>query len=169
GRLKVLYQGTFAEGRGLEEALREWTGVDGTRVALFLRGPQNEWRRALERLAEALGLLGESVYFLPPVLEKDLIGAAQEPEAGLIPQKGDLSASRFACPNKLSQSLHAGLAIVANRIPYVAQVVSRGQAGLCYDVDEPGSFARVVETLIADRDGLERFRRNARDFARRQV
>src|SRR4029077_7559942 len=94
GRLKVLYQGTFAEGRGLEEVLREWTGVDGTRIALFLRGPQNEWREALERLADELGLLGKSVYVLPPVLEKDLIGAAQEADIGLIPYKGDLPSYR---------------------------------------------------------------------------
>ena len=165
GRLKVLYQGTFAEGRGLEEVLREWTGVDGTRVALFLRGPQNEWREALERLAEELGLLGKSVYVLPPVLEKDLIGGAQEADIGLIPYKGDLPSYRFACPNKLSQYLHAGLAILANRIPFVEQTVARGQTGLCYDVDEPGSFARAVEALTADRQGVERLRRNALGFA----
>jgi len=168
GRLKVLYQGAFAEGRGLEEVLREWTGADGTRVALFLRGPRNEWSQRLQRLAEELGLLGKSVYFLPPVLEKDLIAAAQEADVGLIPYKGDLPSYRFACPNKLSQYLHAGLAILANRIPYVEQVVARGHAGLCYDVDEPGAFARAVETLIADRPGVERFRRNALEFARRE-
>ncbi len=166
GRLKVLYQGTFAEGRGLDEVLREWTGVDGTRIALFLRGPQNEWREQLERLAEELGLLGKSVYFLPPVLEKDLIGAAQEADIGLIPYKGDLPSYRFACPNKLSQYLHAGLAILANRIPFVEQTVTRGQAGLCYDVGQPGSFARAVEALTSDRTGVERLRRNALGFAR---
>lgn len=168
GRLKVLYQGSFAEGRGLEEVLREWTGVDGTRIALFLRGPQNGWRSALEHLAEELGLLGKSVYFPPPVLEKDLIGAAQEAEIGLIPYKSDLLSYRFACPNKLSQYLHAGLAILANRIPFVEQMVERGQVGLCYDVDEPGSFVRAVEGLIADRQAVERFRRNALEFAQRE-
>jgi glycosyltransferase involved in cell wall biosynthesis len=165
GRLKLLFQGTFAEGRGLEEVLREWTGVDGTRVALFLRGPQNEWRERLERLAEELGLLGKSVYALPPVLEKDLVGAAQEADIGLIPYKGDLPSYRFACPNKLSQYLHAGLAILANRIPFVEQTGARGQAGLCYDVDEPGSLVRAVEALTSDRPGVERLRRNALRFA----
>lgn len=168
GRLKVLYQGTFAEGRGLEEVLREWTGVDGTRVALFLRGPQNEWREALERLADELGLLGKSVYVLPPVLEKDLIGAAQEADIGLIPYKGDLPSYRFACPNKLSQYLHAGLALLANRIPFVEQTIARGRAGLCYDVDEPGSFARAVEALTGDRPAVERLRRNALEFAQNE-
>jgi glycosyltransferase involved in cell wall biosynthesis len=164
-RLKLLFQGAFAEGRGLEEVLREWTGVDGTRIALFLRGPQNEWRERLEYLAEELGLLGKSVYFLHPLLEKDLIGAAQEADIGLIPYKGDLPSYRFACPNKLSQYLHAGLAILANRIPFVEQTVARGQVGLCYDVDEPGSFVRAVETLTADRAGVERLRRHALAFA----
>ena len=165
GRLKVLYQGTFAEGRGLEEVLREWTGVDGTRIALFLRGPQNEWREALERLGEQLGLLGKSVYFLPPVLEKDLIGAAQEADIGLIPYKGDLPSYRLACPNKLSQYLHAGLAILANRIPFVEQTLARGQAGICYDVDDPGSLVRAVESLTGDRAAVDRLRRNAFRYA----
>jgi glycosyltransferase involved in cell wall biosynthesis len=166
GRLKLLFQGTFAEGRGLEEVLREWTGVDGTRVALFLRGPQNEWRERLERLAEELGLLGKSVYVLPPVLEKDLIGAAQEADIGLIPYKGDLPSYRLACPNKLSQYLHAGLAILANRIPFVEQTVARGQVGVCYDVDQPGSLARAVEALTGDPPAFERLRKNALEFAR---
>lgn len=164
-RLKLLFQGTFAEGRGLEEVLREWTAVDGTRIALFLRGPQNDWRERLEHLAEELGLLGKSVYVLPPVLEKDLIGAAQEADIGLIPYKGDLPSYRFACPNKLSQYLHAGLAILANRISFVEQTLARGRAGVCYDVDEPGSFVRAVEALTADRPGVERLRRNALGFA----
>jgi glycosyltransferase involved in cell wall biosynthesis len=168
GRLRILYQGTFAPGRGLEEVLREWATVDGTRSALFLRGPRNEWRDRLERLAEELGLFGKSVYFLPPVLEKDLIGAAQEADVGLIPYKGDFPSYRFACPNKLSQYLHGGLAILANRIPYVEHLVTRGQIGLCYDVDKPGSFARAVEDLIADRGGVERLRRNAAEFAERE-
>jgi glycosyltransferase involved in cell wall biosynthesis len=168
GRIKVLYQGTFAEGRGLEEVLREWTSVNPTRTALFLRGPRNEWQQKLQRLAEELGLLGGRVYFLPPVLERDLIPAAREADIGLIPYKGELPSYRFACPNKLSQYLHAGLAILANRIPYVEQVVARGKAGLSYDVDDPGSFGRTVEALIADRQELQRFRQNALDFARRE-
>jgi glycosyltransferase involved in cell wall biosynthesis len=168
GRLKVLYQGTFAEGRGLEEVLQEWMAVDGTRIALFLRGPRSAWREQLERRAEELGLLGKSVYLLPPVLEKDLIGAAQEADIGLVPYKGDLPSYRFACPNKLSQYLHAGLAILANRIPYVEQVVTHGQAGLCYDIDQAGSFARTVDALTSDRSAIERFRRNALEFGRRE-
>lgn len=167
GRLKLLFQGAFAEGRGLEEVLREWTGVDGTRAALFLRGPDSAWRGRVERLAEYLGVLDKSVYFVPPVLEKDLIGAAQEADVGLIPYTGDSPGHRFACPNKLSQYLHAGLAVLANRIPYVEELVTREDAGLCYDVGEAGSFTRAVQRLATDRALVERLRRNARRLAER--
>jgi glycosyltransferase involved in cell wall biosynthesis len=165
GRLRLLFQGTFAEGRGLEDVLRAWTEVDGSRAALFLRGPENAWGGQLRRLAEDLGVLGKSVYFLPAVLEKELIAAAQEADVGLIPYPGHWLSYRFACPNKLSQYLHAGLAVLANRLPFVEDVVLRAGAGLCYDGDEPGSFARAVETLAVDRSQLARFRANAVRFA----
>jgi glycosyltransferase involved in cell wall biosynthesis len=166
GRLKLLYQGNFAEGRGLEEVLQEWQKVDDTRAALFLRGPQNQWRDRLEVIARETGLLGKSIYFLPPVLERDLITAAREADAGLIPYKAESEAYRFACPNKLSQFLHAGLAIVANSIPFVRAMVDEQGIGLCYDVDEASSFARTINLLARDPTELARLRSNALSTAR---
>jgi len=165
GRLKLLYQGQFAEGRGLEEVIREWQKVDGSKIALFLRGPRNVWRDQIEALAKELGLLGESVYVLAPVLEKDLIGGAQEADIGLIPYKGDWLSYRFAGPNKLSQYIHAGLAIVGNSLAYVEQVIGRGQCGLCYDVLKPGSLAKAVGALVADKALVEHFKKNALAFS----
>src|SRR5262249_27940477 len=165
GRLKVIYQGTFAEGRGLEEVISEWRRVDGTRAVLFLRGPKNPIRDGIEELAAAAGMLGESVYVLPPVLERDLIGAAQDADVGLIPYKTDSLNHRFACPNKLSQYLHAGLAILSNRLPYVEQLVREGTLGLCYDVRAAGSFAAAIRALTDDREAVESFKKNARSYA----
>lgn len=168
GRLKLLYQGNFAEGRGLEEVVREWSKVDGSKIALFLRGPRNVWRDHLERLAEERSLLGKSVYVLPPVLEKDLIGAAQEADVGLLPYKGDWPSYRFACPNKLSQYIHAGLALLANRLAYVEQLINQGEIGLCYDVHEDGSFARAVGLMAENRSMVEGFKKNALAFSEKE-
>jgi glycosyltransferase involved in cell wall biosynthesis len=165
GRLKLLYQGQFAEGRGLEEVLREWRDVDGSKIALFLRGPKTDWRDRLEGLASELGLLGESVYLLAPVLERDLIGGAQEADIGLIPYKGDWLSYRFAGPNKLSQYIHAGLAIVGNNLPYVEQVIEHGKCGVCYDVSTKGSLAKTAGALASDRGLVERFKKNALAFS----
>lgn len=165
-RLKLLYQGHFAEGRGLEEVLREWRAVDGGRVALFLRGPPSRWRDRLEAMAKEAGFLGNSVYLLPPVLERDLIAAAREADLGLIPYKGASPAYRFACPNKLSQYLHAGLGIVANAIPFVRDLVDERGIGVCYAVDEPGSFARAVNRLAGDPAAVANLKHAAETTAR---
>jgi glycosyltransferase involved in cell wall biosynthesis len=150
-RLKVLYQGAFAQDRGLEEVLHEWRDVDADRAALFLRGPRNEARDRLEALAGQYGLLNSSVFILPPVLEADLIAGASEADVGLIPYKTDRLAYRFACPNKLSQYIHAGVAVVSNRLPFVEKVVEGGRAGLCYDINVRGSLAQTINALASDR------------------
>lgn len=164
GRRKFLYQGNFVEGRGLEEIVGEWTKVDAGRAALFLRGPQNAVQAALKDRVDRMGLLGKSVYFLPPVLEKDLIAAAAEADVGIIPYKGDLPSYRFACPNKLSQYMHAGLAILTNDIPFVARMTQAHEAGWVYDVRQPGSCAAQVAAALDD-DALRHCRANSSALA----
>jgi glycosyltransferase involved in cell wall biosynthesis len=123
-------------------------------------------RDKLEALAGKLGLLGKSVFFLPAVLERDLISAAGEADLGLIPYKGDTKAYRFACPNKLSQYLHAGLGIVANSIPFVRTMIDEQGIGVCYDVDKPLSFASAVNRLARDPAEVSRLRSRAAATAR---
>ncbi|SIR41508.1 Glycosyltransferase involved in cell wall bisynthesis [Bosea sp. TND4EK4] len=160
GRVKFLYQGNFVEGRGLDDLLREWLAVDGDRATLFLRGPENAVTAALRSQAEQLKLLGRSVYFLPPVFEADLIAAAAEADIGIIPYKGDLPSYRFACPNKLSQYMHAGLAVLTNDIPFVADMVRSHEMGWVYNVSRPGSLAEAVASAL-DAPALELCRARA--------
>jgi glycosyltransferase involved in cell wall biosynthesis len=164
GRVKFLYQGNFVEGRGLDDLLREWGAVDGERAALFLRGPENAVAADLRREAQRLKLLNRSVYFLPPVFESDLIAGAAEADIGIIPYKGDLPSYRFACPNKLSQYMHAGLAVLTNDIPFVAEMVRTHELGWVYDVNRQGSFANAVAHAL-DPAGLQQRRAQARATA----
>src|SRR5262245_43914636 len=72
GRVKFLFQGRFSPARGVEEIIAAWRHVDGTRAALFLRGPDNIWKARATTLAAGLGLLNKSVFFLDAVSEDDL-------------------------------------------------------------------------------------------------
>jgi glycosyltransferase involved in cell wall biosynthesis len=165
GRLKVLYQGSFAPGRGLEEVIEAWRQVDGRLAALFLRGPPSPVRDDIERRARGYGLLGQSVFILEPVLERDLISGAAEGDAGLIPYKTESPAYRVACPNKLSQYIHAGAAVIANRIPFVEDLVNENQIGLCYDVDNPRSFVYAVHLLAGNRVVIDRYKHASRHLS----
>jgi glycosyltransferase involved in cell wall biosynthesis len=166
GRVKFLFQGRFTPGRGIDELIDGWAGVDIGYAALFLRGPDNIWRQtAIERAAH-LGLLGRSVYFLDAVGEDELVSAAGEADVGVIPYKPLILNDRLSCPNKLSQYLHAGLMVLANDLPYVRSVLHDAQAGAFYNSAEPQSLARAVRRLVENPELLARGRCNALRFAR---
>ena len=127
-----------------------WRDVDGTRAALFLRGPDNAWKAQAIKLAAGLGLLNKSVFFLDAVSENDLVTAAAEADVGIIPYRPIAINERLSCPNKLSQYLHAGLMIIANDLPYVRSVVERADVGLSYDSADLQTFANVVKRAVHD-------------------
>jgi glycosyltransferase involved in cell wall biosynthesis len=166
GRCKFLFQGRFTPGRGIEELIGAWAKVDTAHAALFLRGPDNLWRRGAMTLAAKLGLLDSSVYFLDAVTEDQLIRAAAEADVGIIPYRPLIINDRLCCPNKLSQYLHAGLMIVSNDLPFVKSVVAEARAGLSYDSARPDSLIEVVERIVDEPELLRHSQENALGFAR---
>jgi len=166
GRVKFLFQGRFAPGRGIDELIEGWATVDGSRAALFLRGPDNIWREAAIELAARLGQLDRSVYFLDAVTEDQLVCAAAEADVGIIPYKPLIINDRLSCPNKLSQYLHAGLLVVANDLPYVQSVLTEAEAGVFYSSSDLRTLAAAVHRIIDDPELRRRGRQNALRFAR---
>src|SRR5947208_99348 len=164
-RVKLLFQGRFSPERAIEELVTGWARVDRSKAALFLRGPDNAWRRSVLELTKRLGLLNTAIYFLDPVEEDLLVTAAAEADVGVIPYKPVAINDRFSCPNKLSQYLHAGLMIITNDLPYVRSVVERAQAGLFYRSDDISTLVSVVGRVASDPNMLRRYKENARAFA----
>jgi glycosyltransferase involved in cell wall biosynthesis len=166
GRIKFLFQGRFTLARGIEEIVRTWSLVDGSKAALFLRGPDNAWRKKTMDLAAQLGLLDRSVYFLDSVTEDDLVPAAAEADVGIIPYLPLAINERLSCPNKLSQYMHAGLMIICNDLPYVKSVVAAADAGLSYTSDDLSTLAAAAAQVVGDPELLRRCQANALRFAR---
>jgi glycosyltransferase involved in cell wall biosynthesis len=127
-KVVFLFQGNFAPGRGLDLLVEAWRDVPEDAV-LYLRGPSNAYRDTIESLARENGTLNRSVYLPDPVLEGELIAFARAADVGLIPYDSRHYGNRFACPNKLSQYMAAGIPILSNTIEYVEQIVVGEQIG----------------------------------------
>jgi glycosyltransferase involved in cell wall biosynthesis len=166
GRLKFLFQGRFSPDRGIEELIEAWGRIDGSSCALFLRGPDNACRRQLIARAAELGLLDRSVYFPDAVPEDALVAAAMEADVGIIPYQPNVPNYEFACPNKLSQYLHAGLVVLANDLPYVQAVLNKARAGLFYSSRDRATLVKAIERAAGDPEVVRNGRRNALAYAR---
>jgi glycosyltransferase involved in cell wall biosynthesis len=168
GPVRFLYQGLFAPQRGLEELIGAWESVDPRQAALILRGPDNPYKEQCMALAGKLGLAGKSVFFPAAVPEDELLAAATEADVGVIPYKPDNINYRFCCPNKLSQYMLAGLAVMGNDLDFVRDLVQRYQCGVCYDSRRQASVAEAVRRFTEDRGFLDKCRRNAQAGALRE-
>ncbi len=165
GRVKFLFQGCFEEGRGLECLIKAWTKLENTNAALFLRGPDNSYKDYLYQIAQKYGVLGESVFFLPSVGEQDLIAAARNADVGIIPYVGDILNNKYACPNKLSQYMQAGVAILANNLVFVKSRLDKYKNGLIYDSERMSTLIEAVQNICSDSEQLELFKKNSLKYA----
>lgn len=165
GRLKCLFQGRYSPKRGMDEIIIGWQHVDGSKAALFMRGPNNVYTEEAKLLAKKLGLLNKSVYFLDPVTESLLVAAGAEADIGIVPYLPDILIYQYSCPNKLSQYMHAGLMVVTNDLPYVRSVVEEARAGLVYNSHSPETLGEVINRVAHDRRLLAEFKANSKRYA----
>lgn len=162
GCVKFLFQGGISAERGFEELLKAWKllGTDSGAV-LLLRGPDGEQRNKYEQLAQALGILNETVYFLPSIEERYLVSAASYADVGIIPYPPITINNKYCCPNKLSQYMKAGLAILACDTQYVSNRIAAYGCGMIYRPFEPEDICKCVRTLCADKALVQKLGRKA--------
>ncbi len=148
--VRFLYQGRMAPGRGLEALLSAWAQVEEPGAVLVLRAPDDAYYARLRaRFAELLKTA--RVEIAPPVDEGQLISAASRADVGIIPYVGPSLNHHYACPNKLSQYMQAGLAVLSTTdLVYVSEVIARYECGLTYDPAHPASFVKAARRLVRE-------------------
>lgn len=159
--INFLLQGRAVPGRGIEEFLEIWNHLDDPRALLILRSPETPFLTCLQRRFEHLIDQGRIV-IAQPVKEADLIRAAQSADVGIIPYTGPNLNHVYACPNKLSQYMQAGLAILHNSDQqFVATVVNRHACGASYNILSPNSLLGVVRSFIENPELVRKMKRNS--------
>lgn len=141
--VRFLFQGAFSPFRGLELLIGAW-GKANPRAILILRGPDNQFKQEIVKLAQATGLMEKTIFFLPPVSTDDLISSAvNDGDVGLVPYEPKGTNYSNCSPNKLGQYFSASLPILANNTHFVREVVCAANCGIVVD------FSRELELLHA--------------------
>jgi glycosyltransferase involved in cell wall biosynthesis len=146
-RIKFLYQGGFSPDRGIDHVIESWRHVD-ERAQLWLRGPDNSTKSELMELTNSLGLLGKTVFFAQAVAPDALIAAARECDVGLIPYMPFVKNYQYACPNKLSEYLAAGLPVICNELDFVKTVVVGNNLGASVDFSDHEAVRQLINRFV---------------------
>ena len=164
-KVKFLFQGLLTQGRGLEELLYAWKSVPSN-AQLFLRGPDNDFKSSLIQLAAEFGISNETVVFLPAVGEDELVVEAMSFDVGIVPYPPTNTNNINCCPNKLSQYMAAGLAILANDTTYVREIVARADCGIVTDFGRAHLLAEKISWLALHATERNAMAMNASTFFR---
>jgi glycosyltransferase involved in cell wall biosynthesis len=164
GSVIFLFQGTFHPERPIRKLIEAWNLTDENAI-LWLRGPRWSHKDELIELARSTGLLGTRIFFPDAVAELDLVSAAAEADVGIIPYDPSVHFGyKFACPNKLSQYLAAGLEILTTDLEYVRAIVTENNLGCVFDLRDMTSLVQKVNALTLDRTSLKERAQVSREY-----
>jgi glycosyltransferase involved in cell wall biosynthesis len=162
-RIRVLYHGLIAAGRGLEasiDSVADWR----PEFDLTLRGPGDAgFIAALQQRIAALGL-ARRISILPPLPMTELVREASAFDVGLFALPGTSRHNEFALPNKFFEYAMAGLALCVSDLPEMARLIRQYAMGVTIPAVAPAAIAGAINRL--DRDTIDRCKRHALMAAR---
>ena len=157
-RIRVLYHGLIAPGRGLEasiDSVAHWR----PEFDLALRGPgEAGFIASLRRRIEARGLT-RRITVLPPAPMTELVREASAYDVGLFALPGNSSHNRFALPNKFFEYMMAGLALCVSDLPEMARLVRQYASGVTIPAAEPMAIAQAINHLRPET--IDRYKRQS--------
>ena len=152
----VLYQGAFRVDQGIEELVaatdRPELVASGALVVFLGFGHLESWLRV-----EAARRPGRMAV-LPAVPEGELLEWTAGADVAFVGAPPRTANQRLTLPNKLFQSLMAGVPIVVGQGTEHCRLATTDRVGRCCDVDSPEAIAATVAGLLAmsasERDAL---------------
>jgi glycosyltransferase involved in cell wall biosynthesis len=161
----AVYCGAIAPQRGVEEAIDALALAPGLRLALLGYGDP-AYLDSLRRRA-ATARVGERLFFVPPVPPMEVCAAMRDADLSLVLFQDFGLTYRYNSPNKIPESMHAGLPIVGSDLPEIRRVLRHYDCGLVADPRDPAAIARAMRRIVEEPGLRARLAAGARAAAQR--
>ncbi|TDE96155.1 glycosyltransferase [Occultella glacieicola] len=154
----IAYSGRLTTNRGIEETI-DALNLMGPEVHLVLLGyGEPDYVGPLAERARTAGLR-DRVHFVGKVPSAEVADALSDADLAVVYVRPTCLSYYYSLPNKLFESIHAGLPIAAANLPDTADVVAEYGVGLVFESDGPEGLAAAMTRVLAD---PERYRAASR-------
>lgn len=147
----IAYVGGITTGRGLEETLAALTLLPAEVHLVLLGSGSPEYRARLLGLAGELGVK-DRIHLVGSVPGAQVPQTLADADASVVFVRPICLSYRFSLPNKLFESIHAGLPIVAANLPDTADLVRRYGVGEVFESANAADLAAAVLDVISRSD-----------------
>lgn len=149
----LVYTGNIAVNRGVEQTLKGMANylkredaVQSIRLSMVGNIHPKTFAK-ITQLAETLGLKGH-IHFHDPVSPTAVVDFIAEGDIAVIPIIPAALSYEYAMPNKLFESMLAGLPILGARLIEMAPFIEDHELGVCYDPLSASAFANALAQLL---------------------
>lgn len=143
----IAYGGSITTSRGIEETLRALPSLPEDVHLVMLGYGEAGYLASLRALATELGVAGR-VHVVGPVLPHEVSAALADGDVAVVHIRPVVESYRFALPNKLFESVRAGLPVVAADLPDLSATVAELGVGVSVDGEDPQALARALAQVL---------------------
>jgi glycosyltransferase involved in cell wall biosynthesis len=140
----VLYQGQLTSQRGIEQAMDAILEVPNAALVLLGFG---RWERRLRGDVQGPRYRGR-VFVLDAVAPDELLAWTASADVSIMAIQPTTLNHRDTTPQKLFESIAAGVPVVASDLPGMAAIVRSTGAGVLCDPTSPRSIADAIRSII---------------------
>jgi glycosyltransferase involved in cell wall biosynthesis len=145
----VAYAGRITTARGLEETLDALALLPGHVHLVLLGYGEPDYLAALLARVDALGVASR-VHQVGAVAHDQVPAVLATADLSVVIVRPVCLSYRYSLPNKLFESIHAGVPVVAADLPDLAALVRRHGVGEVVDVSSPQQLARAMARVLSD-------------------
>jgi glycogen(starch) synthase len=147
----LVFVGGLAPDRGAEVLLEAMPPLAPTVHLVFVTNAVGGYCDTLVGEAERLGI-GDRVHFAPFVDPEAVTGYIASADASIIPLSRDVVNYEVALPNKLFQSIQAGVPVVVSDNPEMARFVPAYGIGTVFAGGDSTSLAAGIAEVLGNRE-----------------
>ncbi|MEP7762952.1 glycosyltransferase [Sanguibacter sp. 25GB23B1] len=149
GSRVLAYGGRITTNRGLEETIDALVELPDDVHLVVLGYGAAGYVDSLRTRARDDGVASR-VHFVGKVPSDEVSLALADADASIVFVRPTCLSYRWSLPNKLFESIHGGLPIVAADLPDTRQIVEQHGVGEVFESEEPRVMARTILRVIAD-------------------
>lgn len=141
--------------RGAEELIDAMVYINDS--VLYIIGSGDIWN-LLEEKVKIKGL-SQKVVLIKKLPKDKLMSYTAHADLGVSIDKNTNANYYYSLPNKIFDYIHAGVPVLASRLPEIEQIITQYQIGTYIDSHEPTHIAEVINNLFSSTQ-LNEFKRN---------
>ncbi|APZ45135.1 glycosyl transferase group 1 [Polaribacter reichenbachii] len=152
----ILYQGVLNPGRGIKPMIKALKYIEDLDLIIIGYGKVEEELKKFVIKHQ----LNNRVYFLGRVDRDKLFNYTKQATLGMVLEEPVGLSFQFSLPNKLFDYIHAGIPIIAGRLPEISRIISDFKVGVLVDDYQPETIAKTIHNLLEDKALLSKIKEN---------